>query len=38
MIQKPKHMYQFELEVYLIKKDTPGERTGFRTSRSQTSD
>ena len=25
-------MYQFEPEVWIIKKDTPGETTGFRTS------
>ena len=35
MIQKLKHRYQFELEVKVIKKGSPGERIGFRTSRSQ---
>ena len=30
-------MYQFEPEVYFIKKVSPGERTGFRSSRLQTS-
>ena len=28
-----KTMYQFEPQVKLIKKDTPGETTGFRSSR-----
>ena len=37
MIQKLKHMYYFEPEVQVIKKDSPGERTGFRSSRLQTS-
>ena len=36
MIQKLKYMYQFEPEVYDRKKDSLGERTGFRNSRSQT--
>ena len=33
MIQRLKHRYQFEPEV--IKKDSPGERTDFRSSRLQ---
>ena len=37
MIQKLKHMYQFEPEVEVIKNNNPGERTDFRSSRSQTS-
>ena len=37
MIQKLKHMYQFETEEEVIKKDNAGEGTGFRSSRSQTS-
>ena len=28
-------MYQFEPEVYIIKKFSPGERTGFRSIRLQ---
>ena len=35
MIQKLKHKYQFEPEVYVIKKDSPGERTDVRSSHSQ---
>ena len=28
-----KTLYQFESEVQIIKKDTPGEKTGSRSSR-----
>ena len=37
MTQKLKHMYQFESEVQVIKASSPGEKAGFRGSRSQTS-
>ena len=37
MTQKLKHMYQFESEVQVIKAISPGEKAGFRGSRSQTS-
>ena len=35
MIEGLKHKYQFEQEVYIIKKDSPGERTDDRSSHSQ---
>ena len=35
MIQKLKYRYQFEPEVKVIKKSSPGERTGFRSRHSQ---
>ena len=35
MVQKLKHVYQFEPEVSVIKKGSPGERTDLRSSHSQ---
>ena len=33
MIEKLKHMHQFESEVWVIKKGNPSPRTGFKSSR-----
>ena len=35
--KKLKHMYQFESKLQVIKKGSPGERTGCRSSRLQAS-
>ena len=37
MRQELKHMYYFEPKVSVIKKGSPGERTGFKRRRSQNS-